>query len=30
MYLTYHESKSVISKRFIKTLKVKIYEKNDS
>ena len=30
MYSTYNESKSVIAERFIRTLKGKIYKKNDS
>ena len=28
IYLTYHEGKSVVAERFIKTLKDKIYKKN--
>ena len=30
MYFTHIEDKSVIAERFIKTLKAKIYKKNDS
>ena len=30
MYSTHNEGKSVIAERFIKTLKDKIYKKNDS
>ena len=30
MYSTHNEGKSVIGERFIKTLKSKIYKKNDS
>ena len=30
MYSTHNEGKSVIAERFLKTLKAKIYKKNDS
>ena len=30
MYSTYNEGKTVVDERFIKTLKGKIYKKNDS